>query len=121
MHIGVIGCGTIATSIITGLLTSPDSKVTKCHVTARSKRNSAALLSNFGADRVCVYDEAQDILDVKDVGTVFVCLLPEKCEEVLAPLKFDATRMNVVSLVSTGSCSTVRGWTFGEGVAASGG
>lgn len=112
MQIGVIGCGTIATSIVTGLLTAKN--VEKCHVTVRSSRNSARLLSQFGGDRVVVYDDAQKLLDEKAVSTVFVCLLPESCEEVLTPLSFDSSRQNVVSLVSTGSCAEVRKWTFGD-------
>ena len=114
MQIGFIGCGTIATSIATGFL-SVDSNlspvVTHCHVTRRSLSNSLALLSKFSPSKVTVHDSAQSILDVEDVGTVFICLLPKACQTVLPRLSFTPERQNIVSLVSTGSLADIRGWT----------
>lgn len=104
VSIGVIGCGTIASAIITGLVkTQVDGKndasvpsISSIHLSKRSEKKSSALKETF-PELVTVYENNQDILDQADI--VFLCVLNNQTKIVLEPLKFDAIKHTLVSLV----------------------
>jgi len=106
--IGVIGCGTIASAIVTGLATLPvsssSSSIRRITVTERSASKSAALQKQF-PQLVTVVDNGnnsnQAILEAADI--VFLTVLPQQAHEVLRDLNFDTARHTLVSLVSTTS------------------
>lgn len=104
--IGVIGCGTIASAIVTGLAKAQQSKgnakvghpytISRISLSARSAKKSAALQESF-PDLVTIHADNQEILDRSDI--VFLCVLNDQTEAVLGPLKFDIHRHTLVSLV----------------------
>jgi len=116
VSIGVIGCGTIASAIVTGLAraqeehepkhtshNNPDNALThtmpeisKISLSLRSQAKSSALKEKF-PKLVTVYENNQDILDQSDI--VFLCVLNDQTATVLEPLTFDETRHTLVSLV----------------------
>jgi len=100
LKVGFVGCGTIAAAICTGL-NSQTSPVTISHsyVSTRSAAKSAALLAQFGADKITVVDDNQSIVDAADL--IFLCVLPQHYEEILQSLTFTPDRHTLVSLVST--------------------
>jgi len=108
--IGVIGCGTIASAIVTGLATLPVSSssapsIRRITVTPRSAAKSAALQKRF-PQLVTVVDNNgsnsnQAVLEASDI--IFLTVLPQQAQEVLRDLNFDAARHTLVSLVSTTS------------------
>lgn len=98
VKIGFVGCGTIASSIATGLATQGTFGVTSITVTRRSESRSSALKEAF-PDRVTVRDNNQAVVDESDI--VFLCVLPQHMSEVLSSLEFDSGKHTLVSLVAT--------------------
>ena len=106
VSIGVIGCGTIASAIITGLVTTQADvniknnpsipAISSISLSKRSEKRSSALKEAY-PDLVTVYEDNQDILDKADI--VFLCVLNNQTRNVLEPLKFDTTKHTLVSLV----------------------
>ena len=129
LSFGVIGCGTIASSIVTGLATClQDEKggaggggnsVTSTtggvqglgasspsmplpghfYVSSRSVSKSSALLERFGPDVVTVSSDNQEIADKSSV--LFLCVLPSQVPEVLEGLNLSEEKHTLISLVST--------------------
>lgn len=97
--IGVIGCGTIASAIVTGLAVSD--QVQRITVSRRSEHRSTALQSKFPH---LVQVESEDsnnqaVLDASDI--VFLTVLPQQTENVMRDLQWDPERHTLVSLVAT--------------------
>ena len=89
---GFLGCGTIASSIATGLAT-PDHQhhlaqnglsLSSICVTRRSESKSSALKEKFPGV-VTVYESAEEV--VKNSEIVFLCVLPQHVDGVLADLR----------------------------------
>jgi pyrroline-5-carboxylate reductase len=97
-RLGFLGCGTIASAIATGLATQTRVKVEAIAVSQRSATKSAALAAQFPA-LVSVHTDNQAVLEAADV--IFITVLPQQANEVLAGLQFDPSRHVLVSLVST--------------------
>jgi len=97
LTLGFIGCGTIASAIITGLLTQNEMQIEKIYVSRRSESKSGALAKRY-RDRIVVCDDNQKIVD--SCGILFLCVLPENEEEVLNSLTI-GRETTLVSLVST--------------------
>lgn len=115
-RIGFIGCGTIASAIVTGFATIEDKKekdsnindddegggqpppplVKSIAISRRSRSKSEALKEKFPT-LVTVYDENQEILDHADI--IFITVLPQQASDVLQSLQFDSERHHLVSLV----------------------
>jgi len=97
LTLGFIGCGTIASAIVTGLLTQKEIAIANIYVSRRSQSKSSALAHKYG-DQIIICDDNQKIVD--SCGTLFVCVLPEKEEEIISGLTF-GNDTTLVSLVST--------------------
>jgi hypothetical protein len=100
-RIGILGFGTIASAIATGLLSQNEVPIDHVTVTKRSEKKSTTLKNDF-AERVTVISEEgpsghQQVVDAADI--VFLCVLPQQVEEVLKGVKLDAKRHTIVSLV----------------------
>ena len=89
---GFVGCGTIAYSIASGLA-NPDHSVflsqkslalDSIYVTRRSESRSSQLKQSY-PDTVTVCETAEEV--VKNSEIVFLCVLPQHVDEVLAGLK----------------------------------
>ena len=91
---GVLGAGTIAEAIVTGLCaeeaTPPD-----VVVSPRGRARSAALAARFGSVRVAPDNQA--VVDASD--TVLICVRPPQAAEVLRPLRWRRGQ-SVVSVVA---------------------
>ena len=96
LRLGFIGCGTIASSIATGIMTQTQISVTSIVVSRRSESKSSALLEKYGDDVIEISDENQHIVDNCDI--IFLCVLPEQEEQVLGRLKIHEDK-TLVSLV----------------------
>jgi NADP oxidoreductase coenzyme F420-dependent len=116
--IGVIGCGTIASAIVTGLAkyqqqpSSPLSSDTdgsnsssssslhieRIVITKRSERKSTLLQSSY-PNLVSVSESNQNVLDLADI--IFITVLPNQTASVLQELQFTPQRHILISLVST--------------------
>ena len=106
MKVGFVGFGTIAQAIAVGLGTtnSPDVSVEHFHVSQRSPSKSAALLSQFGAEKVTVAGENnQPILDTSDI--IFLCVLPQQMEVSGSNSQSDKLRRRVWSFMSSSNTS----------------
>jgi len=97
LTLGFIGCGTIASSIVTGLLTQNEIPISTVYVSRRSQSKSSALAQKYG-DQIVICDDNQKIVD--SCGTLFICVLPEKEEEIISGLTIGNDK-TLVSLVST--------------------
>ena len=121
--IGVIGCGTIASAIVTGLAKYQPSSAT----TARSSNSSSSTNSNLHIERIVVTKRSaqkssvlqssypnvvsisetnQHVLDVADI--IFITVLPNQTAAVLQELQFSPQRHILISLVSTCSIDSLR-------------
>lgn len=89
---GFIGCGTIAYSIASGLANPNHSShladkflsVKSIHVTRRSESRSSKLKESY-PDKVTVCETPEEV--VKNSEIVFLCVLPQHVDDVLADLK----------------------------------
>jgi hypothetical protein len=89
---GFIGCGTIAFSIASGLANPKHSAyllekslcLESIYVTRRSESRSSQLKESY-PDKVTVCETAEDV--VKNSELVFLCVLPQHVDGVLAELK----------------------------------
>lgn len=97
MNIGFIGCGTIASSIATGLLRQREHPISTIYVTRRSEKKSSKLVEAF-PDKVIICDDNQEICDKCEL--IFLCVLPEQVSSVLNAIHFTNDKM-LISLVST--------------------
>ena len=96
VKLGFIGCGTIASSIATGLLTQTEIPISSIIVSRRSESKSSALVEKFGKDFVQVSDKNQLIVDSSDI--IFLCVLPEQEKDVLSSLSISEEK-TLISLV----------------------
>ncbi len=96
IKLGFIGCGTIASSIATGLLTQTQVPIASMIVSRRSESKSSALIEKFGDNIIQISDENQVIVDRSDI--IFLCVLPEHEQEVLGQLEI-CKEKTLVSLV----------------------
>lgn len=97
MNIGFIGCGTIASSIATGLLRQSEHPISTIYVTRRSERKSSQLVEKF-PDKVVICDDNQEICNKCEL--IFLCVLPEQVSSVLKSITFTEDK-KLISLVST--------------------
>lgn len=102
IKLGFIGCGTIASSIATGLITQTQVPIASITVSRRSESKSSALIEKFGNDIIQISDENQVIVDRSDI--IFLCVLPEHEKEVLGQLEMSEEK-TLVSLVVRLSCN----------------
>ena len=119
----MIGCGTIASAIVTGLAKYQPSSAT----TARSSNSSSSTNSNLHIERIVVTKRSaqkssvlqssypnvvsisetnQHVLDVADI--IFITVLPNQTAAVLQELQFSPQRHILISLVSTCSIDSLR-------------
>ena len=96
INLGFIGCGTIASSIATGLLTQTKIPISSVVISRRSESKSSALVQKFGDDIVTISDDNQSIVDNSDI--IFLCVLPQQEEEVLSQLQISKEK-TLISLV----------------------
>jgi len=119
VSIGVIGCGTIASAVITGLAKAQQQKqqqqqeqqqaaatssnvrsemptISRISLSRRSEAKSSVLKTTF-PHLVTVYDDNQTIVDKSDI--VFLCVLNDQTATVLGPLNFDNKRHTLISMV----------------------
>jgi hypothetical protein len=94
--VGFIGCGTIASAIITGIATQNVVPIKSIVVSRRSESKSKLLAKEF-SNLVTIQDDNQEIL--KKCEYIFLCVLPEQTQSVLENLQFDQKRHFLVSLV----------------------
>jgi pyrroline-5-carboxylate reductase len=108
---GFIGCGTIAYSIASGLanpshstyLSQNSLALSSIHVTRRSESRSSQLKEAY-PDVVTVCETAEEV--VKNSEIVFLCVLPQHVDEVLAELKEKGVwKEGVHTLVSLVVCA----------------
>ena len=109
---GFLGCGTIASSIATGLanprhrphLAQRGLSLSSISVTRRSESKSRRLQERF-PEVVTVYDSAEEVAAHSDV--VFLCVLPQHVDEVLEDLRnkevWRSEEHTLVSLVVRGA------------------
>lgn len=94
MHLGFIGIGKIACSVIKGLCTSPMKDV-HIYLSPRNKENATSLANQF--DRVTRMADNQQVIDHADV--IFIALPPSLAEQLLNKLNFRPNHI-VISFVS---------------------
>ncbi len=94
--VGFIGCGTIASAIITGFLTQIEVPISSVFVSRRSESKSKALHEKYGEEMITISDDNQHIVDNSEI--IFLCVLPQQEEEVLTSLNIDDEK-TLVSLV----------------------
>jgi pyrroline-5-carboxylate reductase len=95
MRLGFVGTGTITTAVVTGLCTAarPPEGIL---VSPRNAEKAAALAEAF--PQVAVAKDNQAVIDGSD--WVFLAVLPQMAQEVLAPLRFGDDQ-RIVSLIAT--------------------
>ncbi|KAL3920425.1 MAG: hypothetical protein SGARI_006947, partial [Bacillariaceae sp.] len=99
VSIGFIGCGTIASAIVTGMATQKEVNIDSMVVTRRSEAKSKLLQESF-PDLVTIQDDNQNIVD--NCQLIFLTVLPQQTKQVLESLTFKPGQ-SLVSLVSTAS------------------
>jgi len=104
--VGVIGCGTIASAIVTGLAVHNED-VAGITVSRRSEKRSSALQAKF-PNLVAVSDSNQAVVQSSNI--IFLTVLPEQTERVMKELQFDPERHILVSLVSTADLDALRSY-----------
>ena len=95
MKLGFIGTGTIATSVIEGLLKSK-AKIGQINISTRSYKNSIKLRKK--SKKIRAYSENQDIINNSSI--VFIGLLPKVASKELKTCQFKKSQ-TIVSFVST--------------------
>jgi pyrroline-5-carboxylate reductase len=95
MKLGFIGTGTIATSVIEGLLKSK-AKIGQINISTRSYKNSIKLRKK--SKKIRAYSENQDIINNSSI--VFIGLLPKVASKELKICQFKKSQ-TIVSFVST--------------------
>ena len=107
--IGVIGCGTIASAIVTGLAGS-DQLIRRITVSRRSEHRSTALQSKFPHLVHVIADDSnnQAVLDASEI--IFVTVLPPQAEKVVRELQWDPKRHTLVSLVATANLEDLQSY-----------
>ena len=120
ISVGFIGCGTIASSIATGLVLAHNSnsavttKIKSMIVSRRSESKSNQLKqlvldsnNNNNENKACNENENKILFDITDnnqkivneADIIFLTVLPAQAEDVLKNLKFDTKRHILISLV----------------------
>jgi pyrroline-5-carboxylate reductase len=102
-NMGFLGCGKIASSIITGFLQVPNDQYhdnTVITVTSRSKETSTMLKNTFPGI-VRVVETAQEVVQQSDI--LFLCVLPEQVPTVLNQITLDPQRHTLISLAVSAS------------------
>jgi len=85
MVVGVVGCGTISSAVVTGLCTATGPRPKAILLSPRNAAKAAALAESYpGLVRVC--SSNQEVVDGADV--VLLGLLPKVAPDVLPTLKF---------------------------------
>jgi len=101
IRVGILGFGTIASAIATGLLTQNEIPIQYISITKRSERKSKSFKSQF-PDKVRLITERgppglQQI--VEDSDLVLLCVLPQQVDDILKEITLDSTRHTLISLV----------------------
>ena len=105
ISIGFIGCGTIASAIVTGLAKKQSVvPIERIMVTRRSEHKSTLLQDQY-PHLVTIFDDNQQLVDQADI--LFLTVLPSQTSSVLRSLQFDSLRHILVSLVSTSTLETL--------------
>jgi pyrroline-5-carboxylate reductase len=95
MNLGFIGTGTIATSVITGILKSKIS-FNKIYISKRNKKKSQQLKKKF--NKVNIVENNQQILD--KCNWIFLSVTPMVGNKIIKELKFKSNQI-VISFIST--------------------
>jgi len=101
IRVGILGFGTIASAIATGLLIQNEIPIQYISITKRSERKSKSFKSQF-PDKVRLITERgppglQQI--VEDSDLVLLCVLPQQVDDILKEITLDSTRHTLISLV----------------------
>ena len=102
MKLGIVGAGSIASSIVTGLQASGDPP-SRIILSPRNPETASALAARFPA--VLVAASNQDVLDQCD--TVVLAVRPQVAESVLQQLRFKPSHQ-VISVVATFTIDRLR-------------
>ncbi len=105
MRFGFIGTGVIAEAIILGMLKA-DYPVDEIVVSARTKSVSKRLAQ--ASDKIRICENNADIVKAADL--LFLAVLPQDAEHVLAPLEF-SPEQKIVSLIATIPIAQLQEWT----------
>jgi pyrroline-5-carboxylate reductase len=98
LTLGFIGCGTIASAIITGFSKQSVVRINSIVVSRRSESKSSVIQQQY-PHLVVVEDNNQNIVDVADI--VFLTVLPQQASPIIQALHFQGSKHVLVSLVST--------------------
>lgn len=104
MKIGFIGTGTIAASMIDGLMAS-QLKITKIVISPRNAQLAERLAADY--DKVTIAADNQAVIDATD--HVFLCLRSQIAETVLKSLKFKKEQQ-VISVLAMAKAKDVGQW-----------
>lgn len=107
INIGIIGVGTISSSLIRGFCTDPESAANMhFYLSPRGKTRSAELAAQF-PEQITVCPDNQSVLD--NSQWVFLTVLPRQGEAVMRELTFRPDH-KVLSIMSDHSIATVSSW-----------
>lgn len=106
MKLGFIGTGGITTALVTGFCTCPEAPE-RITVSPRNHDKAMALADAFPQVRIA--NSNQQVLDESD--WVFLAVVPEKAQEIIAPLTFREGH-KVLSLLSGTTVDRVIPWIF---------
>lgn len=107
LNIGIIGVGTIASSLIHGFCTDAHSAANMhFYLSPRGRERAGALAAQF-PDQITVCEDNQSVLD--NSQWVFLTVLPRQGEEVMKALTFRPDH-KVLSIMSDHSVGTVASW-----------
>jgi len=96
-RLGFVGCGTIASAIVTGLCTLPRAnRPTKITLSPRNAKKAAALALQF-PDIVTVAASNQEVVDCSDV--VFLAVIPQIAKDVIPTMTFAKTQ-TIISVIA---------------------
>jgi len=102
IRVGILGFGTIASAIATGLLTQNEIPIQYISITKRSERKSKSFKSQF-PDKVRLITERgppglQQI--VEDSDLVLLCVLPQQVDDILKVSLHDYSPPNTSTLLN---------------------
>lgn len=105
MKLGFIGTGGITTALVTGLCTCPEAP-DQITVSPRNRIRAQDLANNFPQVRIATSN--QQILD--DSEWIFLAVLPDKAQDIIADLNFREDH-KIISLLSGTAVNQVALWT----------
>ena len=107
-RIGILGTGTIASALVRGFCTAPDTaEENHFYLSPRNAGRAAALAGDF-PEQVTVCRDNQEVVDASE--WVFLTVLPRHGEEILRPLRF-RPEQKILTIMSDHPVERVREWT----------